>query len=87
MAFRKLKGVRRPEDEQGLIRFTCLCWRAQNKTTRKKIDRICRQAGGPYFAALRQLMTTHDSMTAVAQQYHVSERTLYRCRQKFYERW
>ena len=87
MGFRKLRGVPLPEEKQGLIRYTCLTYDSQPPRTRRKIDRLIQDSGGEYAEALRLVMLTRESMTAIALRHHVSEETLYRARRRFYLSW
>ena len=87
MGFKKLRGVNVSRTRQGVIRFACLTYAEQPKKMRDKIDRLLRQCGGPYAAALREVMCSEDSITAIALRHYVSESTLYRLRKEFYESW
>ena len=87
MSFRKLRGVRLPEEKQGLIRYTCLNYDSQPEWMREKISRLCEECGGGYSAALLEVMTTRRSMTEIALRHFVDESTLYRARKRFYESW
>ena len=87
MAFKKLRGVRVSRNMQGFIRFTCLTYDQQPKRMQNKIDRLLRECGGPYAAALREVMCGRDGITAIAMRHYVSENTLYRLRKAFYESW
>lgn len=87
MGFKKLRGVNVSRNQQGFIRFACLTYAEQPKKMRDKIDRLLRQCGGPYAAALREVMCSEDSITAIALRHYVSESTLYRLRKEFYESW
>ena len=87
MGFKKLRGVELPEEQQGLIRYTCLNVDRQPKKTREKIQRLCDDVGGAYSAALWEVMCTKKSITAIAQKHFLSETLLYSLRKKFYENW
>ncbi len=87
MGFKKLRGVALPEEQQGLVRYTCLNSDSQPKRTQEKIQRLCDDVGGAYSAALRQVMCSRKSITAISMEHYVSERTLYRMRKEFYEKW
>ena len=87
MSFRKLRGVRLPEERQGLIRYTCLNFNSQPKWMQKKIMRLCDECGGEHSSALFEVMTMRRSMTEIALKNHVDESVLYRVRRKFYESW
>lgn len=84
---KKLRGVRLSRNRQGFIRYACLTYDEQPKGMQNKIDRLLRQCGGPYCAALRDVMCGEDSITAIALRHYVSESTLYRLRKDFYESW
>lgn len=84
---KKLRGVNVSRNRQGFIRYACLTYDEQPKRMQNKIDRILRQCGGPYAAALREVMCGEDSITAIALRHYVSESTLYRLRKDFYESW
>ena len=87
VGFKKLRGVNLPEEKQGLIRYTCLTCGEQPKHVQKKIQRLCQMCGGAESAALREVMCTKRSITAIALDHCVSESQLYRARKQFYESW
>lgn len=87
MGFKKLRGVKIPEELQGLIRYTCLTYANQPAEIQEKIDRLCVECGGPYSDAMKEVMCTRKAIGNIAMRYHVSEPTLYRIRKKFYESW
>ena len=87
MGFKKLRGVELSEEQQGLIRYTCLTHRNQPVRVQQKVRRLCDKCGGDYSAALQEAMCSKQSILAIAQKHHVSESTLYRLRRKFYESW
>lgn len=84
---KKLRGVNVSRNRQGFIRYACLTYDEQPKRMQNKIDRLLRQCGGSYYAALREVMCGEDSITAIALRHYVSESTLYRLRKDFYESW
>ena len=86
-SMKKLRGVRVSRNMQGFIRFTCLTYDQQPKRMQNKIDRLLRECGGPYDAALREVMCGEDSITAIALRHFASESSLYRMRKNFYESW
>ncbi len=85
--FKLLGSVRKSYEEQGEIFFTCRRYEYQSERTKRKIRDLCRRAGGEYSAALFAYLTTRASWQEVADQYHISSKTLDRARQKFYEMW
>lgn len=87
MGFKKLRGIDLPEEQQGLIRYTCLNWRTQPVWVQEKIRYICEQCAGAYQHALFEVMTTNSSITAIAMEHALSESMLYAMRKRFYESW
>ena len=87
MRFKKLRGIDLPEEQQGLIRYTCLNWRTQPVWVQEKIRYICEQCAGAYQHALFEVMTTNRSITAIAMEHALSESLLYAMRKRFYESW
>ena len=87
MGFKQLRGVELPEEQQGLIRYTCLNVATRPKRTQEKIQRLCDDVGGAYRAARWEVMCTKKSITAIARTHFLSESTLYRLRKEFYEKW
>lgn len=51
---KKLRGVNVSRNRQGFVRYACLTYDEQPKRMQNKIDRLLRQCGGPYSAALRE---------------------------------
>ena len=87
MGFKKLRGIALPEEQQGLLRYTCLNWRTQPVWVQEKIRYICEQCAGAYQHALFEVMTTNRSITAIAMEHALSESLLYAMRKRFYESW
>ena len=87
MGFKKMRGIDLPEEQQGLIRYTCLNWRTQPVWVQEKIRYICEQCAGAYHHALFEVMTTNRSITAIAMEHALSESLLYAMRKRFYESW
>ena len=87
MSFKKLRGVRLPEEKQGLIRYTCLTVREQPAHIQRKIRRLCDDCGGAYSDALWEVMCSNTGLAEIARRHFVSERVLYDLRKTFYEAW
>ena len=87
MGFKKLRSVNLPEEKQGLVRYTCLTAAEQPKWVQEKIQRLCEKCGGAHCAALKEVMCTRRSITAIAMEHYVSETVLYELRKDFYESW
>ena len=84
---KKLRGVHISENRQKFIRYTCLTYEDQPAALQRKIDKLLAECGGAFEAALREVMCSEESITAIALRHYVSEATLYRARKHFYESW
>lgn len=87
LGFKKLRSVDLPEEKQGLVRYICLNCDRQPKRIQDKIQRLCDDVGGAYSDALRQVMCSRKSITAISREHYVSETKLYAMRKVFYEKW
>lgn len=89
MPFRKLNGVDLPYEQQVLVYAICKNYETMNRTTQKKILRLCEECGGIYAAALFQLVTSKDdkNVERVAMDHYMAATTLYDIRRRFYEAW
>lgn len=87
MGFKKMRGVKLSEAAQGLIRYTCLTYGAQEKGIQAKIDTLCEKICPEDPEALKEVMCTHKGIRTIAVDHFISERTLYRRRKEFYESW
>lgn len=85
--FRKYRGIKLSEEEQGIIFYTCLRFPKLNEKTKKKIERLCIECAGEYRHALFELVTTRKTVASLAYKHHTSGSTLYELRKKFYESW
>lgn len=87
MSFKKRRGIKLPYRRQGLIAFTCWNYDVQPDDMKKRIRDMCDQIGGEYADALFEVLTTEQSVTAVALKHYISKMQLYNLRVKFYESW
>lgn len=85
--FRKYRGIKISEEEQGIIFYTCLQFYRLPEKKKQKIERLCRECAGELCHALFELVTTRKSVRTLALKHHTSESTLYELRKKFYESW
>lgn len=87
MNWKKLRGIPLPYEKQVYIHSCCLLYDEQPEFIRKKIDRLCDMCGGPYSAALYDVMCTKNSITSISIKHNVSENLLYQVRRAFYINW
>ncbi|MEN6421639.1 MAG: hypothetical protein ABFD76_06785 [Smithella sp.] len=85
--FKKMRGIRLSYIKQGLIYFTCRDYANQPLKTQQKINNLCMEIGGEYYAALRDIVISEKSIRQIAIEHYIEERTLYRLRKQFYEKW
>lgn len=87
MAFKKKRGMSLDYNEQGFVYFTCANYRHLPTKERRKIDALIVDVGGFDCEALRSLMLdVRQSVLSVSMEYCISEASLNRLRQKFYDR-
>ena len=88
MAFKKLRSVRKPYKQQGYIYFTCLTFDKQDKKTKDKILRLCKEVAGEDWQVLFAFLTRENvGVRKLEQEYYVCSSKIYEYRRKFYERW
>lgn len=85
MGFRYRKGMKVSYDRQGYLYFYSKLYRQMGKEERGRIDRVVRKAGGQYWKALLDFVTTNKSATEIEMGYYISRATLYRAQQRYYE--
>lgn len=85
--FKKMKGVNVPYVQQGLIYFLCRNYTNEPAEVQRKIIRLCVETGGQDWAALKEMVTTGNSIRLIATKHSISESGLYRMRKRFYEKW
>lgn len=85
--FKMLSSVKKSYEQQGEIFFCCRNYAHQPPSVRRKIDGLCRRAGGEYRDALFAYLTTDISWKRATMEYHLSAMTLNRIRKQFYELW
>lgn len=86
--FKKIRSVRRPYKEQGLICFVCLNVKKLPEEVQRKILNLCIEVAGEDYKALYDFLTD-DSLNAVGvcRKHLIDEKKLYKLRKEFYEKW
>lgn len=87
MKFKKMRGVHKPEEVQGLIYYTCRNYHKQPEHIRRKIDELCEKEGGDKAKALKEWLISGCDAVYVSQKYHWSESALYAARRRFFNAW
>lgn len=85
--FKYLRNIQKSYEQQGEIFFCCRNYAQKSKRVQDKIRRLCQEAGGEHAEALFCYLTTDISWQEAAMRFYISERTLQRCRDRFYELW
>lgn len=85
--FKRLHSVDKSYNEQGYIYFTCITYAKQPEAVRRKIDELCKSAGGEYAPALKEYMTSSADWVYICDKYYISGSTLERIRREFYDLW
>lgn len=71
-------------ERQGYIYFTSKQYKALPKEKRERIDKLCLEAGGEYYKALLEYVTTDTSVTKICLTYHIDDNTLNRILRRYY---
>lgn len=71
-------------DDQGYIYFYSRRYNRLPERDRRRIERLCREAGGEHHKALLEFVTTAAGAVAVCTKHYLSQSTLERCVRKYY---
>ena len=88
---RKLHGrvrvafIEESYERQGYIYFTSLLYRELPEGAQRKILNLCLEAGGEYYQALFEFVTTDAGAQAVCLRHHLSPSVLERAVRRYYE--
>lgn len=86
--FKKKRGIRLTYAQQGLIYFTCINARGRGDEVEEHVRDLCSKIAGAEADALYEVLTNeHKSVLSVSLEYYIPEKTLYRWRKEFYEKW
>lgn len=85
--FKKMYSLKIPYNKQGLIYFTCVNYSIQPPEIQQKILNTCISAGGEHYKALFDMVTTGKSATQISLKYYISERHVFRLKNKFFKEW
>lgn len=84
MAFRFKKSVKVDYNMQGYIYFTSRLYKRLPEREQRKILNLCLEAGGEYYQALFEFVTSDVGATAVCMKHFLSQSTLERVVRKYY---
>ena len=82
--FRFKKSVPVGYDLQGYIYFTSKLYKVLPAAEQKWIQNLCMEAGGEYYQALYEFVTSDEGATAVCRKHFLSQSTLERMVRKYY---
>lgn len=82
--FRYKKSVPVSYERQGYIYFKSRCYQELPVKEKHRILNLCMEAGGEYYQALFEYVTTDKSATSVCLRHHLSQSTLLRAVRKYY---
>lgn len=84
--FRFKRSVPVDYDTQGYIYFLSRRYRMLSQAQQRKILNLCLEAGGEYYQALFEFVTTDSGAVAVCMKHYLSESTLERIVRRYYVR-
>ena len=82
--FRYKKSVPVSYERQGYIYFRSRCYKDLPEQEKRQIVNLCMTAGGAYYQALFEFVTSDEGATAVCMRHHLSRSTLERAVRKYY---
>ena len=82
--FRLKQSVPVDYNLQGYIYFTSKLYATLNKETQQQILELCTKAGGEYYQALFEFVTTDVGATVVCRKHFLSQSTLERIVRRYY---
>lgn len=83
--FRYKKSVPVSYERQGYIYFKSRCYQELPAKDRHKIFKLCQEAGGEYYQALLEFVTTDENATRICLRHNLSSATLYRAVGQYYK--
>ncbi len=84
MAFKKIRSVGLPYEEQAYIHYLCRTYARRSVRVQAYIRRLCDEVGGAYSDVLFKVMTTRKSVRHIAIEENLSESVIYDLRREFY---
>lgn len=82
--FRFKKSIPVSYDDQGYIYFTSRRYKSLPAFSKRKVESICRSAGGAYCQALFEFVTTDAGATEICAKHYLSASTLERIVRRYY---
>ena len=82
--FRYKSGVPIPYNRQGYIYFQSLLFDELSNKDQDRIRALCHRAGGQYWRAVLEFVTTDADATYIEHKHHISRSTLHRCVRNYY---
>ena len=82
--FRIKKSIPVEPDLQGYIYFASRMYKRLGNKSQQMVQRLCQEAGGEYYKALFEFVTTDSGFVTVCRKYFISQSTLERIVRKYY---
>jgi len=83
--FRYRRGSKVSYEKQGYVYFTSRRYKFMPQEKQREILNLCVEAGGEYYQALFEYVTTEISEVAVTMKHYISKATLNRIARKYLE--
>ncbi len=83
--FRYRRGSKVSYDKQGYAHFVSKRYKAMPKEKQQEIVNLCFRAGGEYYQALFECVTTDASEVSITMKYFISKATLNRIVHRYLE--
>lgn len=82
--FRFKKAIPVDYDTQGYIYFLSKRYRDLPAAVKRRIESLCKEAGGEHYKALLEFVTTDAGAATVCSRYYLSQSTLERAVRRYY---
>ena len=82
--FRYKKSVPVSYARQGYIYFKSRCYRELSEKEQHGLLNLCLEAGGEYYQALFEFVTSDEGATSICLRHHLSRSTLERVVRRYY---
>lgn len=82
--FRFKKSIPVDYDQQGFIYFASRMYHCLSPKDQQRVQKLCAEAGGEYYQALFEFVTTDAGATEVCRKHYISQSTLERIVRRYY---
>lgn len=82
--FRYKRSIHVDYEKQGYIYFVSRRYEILSQKDKRRIESLCREAGGEYWKALFEFVTTDTGAAEICRKHYISASTLERAVRRYY---